>query len=288
METTMRGAAPGASLSAGLTVMSAVPEKKTLSGRPNTVPATGTETVVGARAPRAGVKESKRIAGTSRRVVSMCAPPSQCTAKDVVGRHERDALRSGNRRRQGPHERLPPVVELPADEHGVILMDRVVTVLHEHPAPITELHGDGELSSGTQSIDVLAPLLPGRDVPRTAVAGEDPTLLEMDVDGVIPAPAAVPQGPDFAGVFSRRRRDATEVGIEHVAAIGLHPPGTEEGGDRIVGGLRPAPSELESAGPRDGNLRQIGVRDQDGQHLADVRGGRRDDDAELRDLADAG
>src|SRR2546423_15339191 len=106
----MRGAAPGASLSAGLTVIFAVPEKKTLSGNPNTVPAMGIATVLGARARREGAKESKKIAGTTQRGVFMFAPLSECTAKDVVCMYEGHALRRRNRRRQRPHEGLAPIV----------------------------------------------------------------------------------------------------------------------------------------------------------------------------------
>src|SRR5256885_6110242 len=77
METTMRGAVPGTSLSAGRTVICAVPEKKTLSGNPNTVPAMGTATVLGARALEGGAKDKKRIAGTSHRRVFMFASSFQ-------------------------------------------------------------------------------------------------------------------------------------------------------------------------------------------------------------------
>src|SRR5256885_10398938 len=97
METTMRGAAPGASLTAGLTVIRAVPEKKTLSGKPKTVPAMGIATVLGARARREGAKETNRTAGTIQCRVFMFAPLSECTAKDVVGRYEGHTLRRGNR-----------------------------------------------------------------------------------------------------------------------------------------------------------------------------------------------
>src|SRR3954466_13663840 len=104
METTMRGPTPGRSLSAGLTVICAVPEKKTLSGKPNTVPAMGTATVLGSRALEAGAKERKRIAGTSHRRVFMFALLLECALEDVVGGYEGHALRRRDWRRQRPHE----------------------------------------------------------------------------------------------------------------------------------------------------------------------------------------
>src|SRR5712692_6476203 len=118
--------------------------------------------------------------------------------QDVIRVSERHALRCRDRRRQRPQERRSPVVDLPAQQHGVVLMRGVVTVLHEHPAKVPELHGDGDASVRAQAIDVLAPLLPRRHIARASVAGEDLSLLEVDVDRVIPAAAVVPQGPDLA------------------------------------------------------------------------------------------
>src|SRR6266542_4044234 len=63
--------------------------------------------------------------------------------QDVVWRLELDALRRRDGRRKGSQERRPAVVDLPPHQHGVVLVHRVVAVLHEHPAPIAELHGDG-------------------------------------------------------------------------------------------------------------------------------------------------
>src|SRR5205823_6181894 len=144
-----------------------------------------------------------------------------------------------------------------------------------------------DAASRAQPVDVLAPLLPGGHVPGATVAGEDLTLLEVDVDGVVPAAAAVLQRPGPAGVLARRRRDPADVRGAHVSAIGLHSPGAEERADRIAGRLLGAASELEGPGARDRNLRQVRIRDQDGGHLADVGGGRIAHDAEFEELADA-
>ena len=78
-------------------------------------------------------------------------------------------------------------------------MHRVVTVLHEHAAPVAELHFDGDTAAWTQAIDVFSTFLPRRHIGRTTVPGDDLSLLEVDMNRVIPAPAAVFQGPDFTG-----------------------------------------------------------------------------------------
>ncbi|MCY1450482.1 hypothetical protein D9M71_672910 [compost metagenome] len=163
-----------------------------------------------------------------------------------------------------------------------------MAVLHEHPAEVAELQGDGDAATRVQPVDVLASTFPGRDVGELAVAGEDLPLLEVDVDGVVPAAAAVLQGPDLAGAEARRRRDTAEVRSEHVAAVGLDAPGAEEAGDRIAGGLLGAAAELEGALRRHGDLRQVGVRTEHRGNLALVRTGRVAGDAELQEAADTG
>src|SRR5712671_2995953 len=203
---------------------------------------------------------------------------SERGGQDVVGRNEGHALRRRDRRRERPHERRPVVVDLPAHQHGVVLVDGVVAVLHEHPAEVAELHGDGDAPTGAEPVDVLASLLPGRHRVRIAVAVEDLPLLEVDVDRVVPAAAAVLQVPDLAGAVAGPGRDAAVVGVERpTLVVRLDAPRSDErrhfspaarlrrNERRAVvgeGGLVRAAVELERPGPRDRDSREIGIRDQ--------------------------
>src|SRR2546429_8154060 len=121
-----------------------------------------------------------RIALTPREVCAACcvAPDhpfaanntsSECCRKNVVRSLKRDALRPRNRRRQRPQERRPVVVDLPSQQHRVVLVDRVVAMLHEHAAEVTELLSDGDGAAGTETIHVLAPSLSGWNVRGAAV-----------------------------------------------------------------------------------------------------------------------
>jgi len=113
-------------------------------------------------------------------------------------------------------------------------------------------------------------------------------LLEVDVDGVIPAPAAVLQGPDLAGAELGRGRDPPEIRGEHGPAAVPDAPGAEEGCDGIECGLFRVTTELEDppAGHGDGGV--VRVRAQDGRHLAHVGTGRVPYDPELQELPHAG
>src|SRR5262249_3257946 len=136
--------------------------------------------------------------------------------------------------------------------------------------------------------DILAATLPQWDVTGFPIAGENLTLLKVDVDRVIPATATVLQCPDLARPVFRRCRDATEVRSEHGAAIGLHAPGAKGTRNGVIGGLAGATPEFEDPLPRHGNFRQIGVRDQGVRHLALVRAGGIPNDPELQEFPDAG
>src|SRR5262249_52748412 len=125
----------------------------------------------------------------------------------------------GNGRRERFEERWPVVVDLPSQEHRVVLVHGVVAMLHEHPAEVAELQRDGPLPARAQSPYVLATLLPRRNVGRAAVARQRLALLEMDVDRMVPAAAAVAQRPDLAGAEARRRRDSAEVRGERAAVV---------------------------------------------------------------------
>src|SRR5262249_17303925 len=89
---------------------------------------------------------------------------SERGGQDVVRRLERYTLRLGDGRRQRPQEGRAPVVNLPPEQHGIILVHGVMAVLHEHPAEVTELQRDSPLAARVEPPDVLAALLPGRDV----------------------------------------------------------------------------------------------------------------------------
>src|SRR6185312_6483360 len=128
-------------------------------------------------------------------------------------------------------------IHFPTNQHGVVFMHGVVAVLHEHPAPIAELHGQSHASTRTQTIDVFAALFPCRDIAGAAIAGQDLAFFKVDVDWVIPSAATVPECPDFASAIFRSCRNASEAGIQHLAVIGLHAPGTDERSVRIIDGL---------------------------------------------------
>src|SRR5688572_18344871 len=86
---------------------------------------------------------------------------SERRRQNLGRRNERDALRRGDRRRQRPQERRALAADLPPHQHGVVLVGGVVAVLHEHAAPIAELHLDGDGAAGPQTVHILAASLPG-------------------------------------------------------------------------------------------------------------------------------
>src|SRR5437879_7023108 len=119
-----------------------------------------------------------------------------------------------------------------------------MAMLHDHAAPVAELHGNGDGAGRTQAIHVLAPSLPGRDVRGAAVAREHLPFLEVNVDRMVPAAAAL-ERPDFPGAESRRRRYTAVIGREGRAAIGRDAPGPAERRDRIGRRLDRVSVELE-------------------------------------------
>src|SRR6266542_450163 len=152
----------------------ASPEKLTLSGNPSTVPPIEITTLLGAaraevppqtRPPIIPTRSDRTTGAKNRRRIfifrsffssgdlpslrdlrsPLCPPRAvlEGGGEDVGRRLERHALGRRDRRRQRPQERGPVVVDLPPHEHGVVLVHRVVAVLHEHPAPVPELHRDG-------------------------------------------------------------------------------------------------------------------------------------------------
>src|SRR5579859_3314478 len=134
--------------------------------------------------------------------------------QDLIRVLEGYASRLRNRSRQGAQERRS-TIQVPPQQHGIVFMHGVVAVLHEHPAPIAELHPDHYGSARTQPIYVFAAALRRRR--RTAVARDDLALFKMDVDGMVPAKPAL-QGPFFAGGESRLRGNPAEVRLQRASA----------------------------------------------------------------------
>src|SRR5947209_7633140 len=148
--------------------------------------------------------------------------------QDLVGALERHALRLRDGRRQRPQEWRPTVVDFPTQQHGIVLVRGVVAVLHEHAAPVAELHRERDASVWTEPVHVLAALFPCRDAAGAAVPGEDLTLLEMDVDRMVPVTSVVDQLPDFARPEFRRRRYPTEIRGKFVSTVGANAPRAPE------------------------------------------------------------
>src|SRR6266496_6167986 len=165
----------------------------------------------------------------------VASPDSKRGRQDVVWRFEGHAGRLRDRGRERPQERGPSVIDLPAQQHGVVLVHGVVAVLHEHPAPVAELHRQRDTPGWAETIDVLAALFPRRHVRGTSIASQDLALFEVDVDGVIPATATVDQSPDLARTIARRCRDPAEVGGKHTSAIRPDAPRAVERADGVGG-----------------------------------------------------
>src|SRR3954469_11017593 len=122
----------------------------------------------------------------------------------------------------------------------------VVAVLHVHARELTELHGQRNFAAGLEPVHVLPAPLCQRHIAQTAIASENLAFFEVDVDGVIPAAAAVLKMPYLAGARLRHGREAAEVGRETLAAIRLDCPG------EVISAA--AAPELEGAFARDRNL----------------------------------
>src|SRR5262249_50743353 len=97
--------------------------------------------------------------------ISFPCAASERGFQDLIRGLESYALRPRYRGRQRAQEWRAPVVDLPPEKHGVVLVRGVVAVLHEHPTPVAELQRDVNGAVGVQPPDVLAALLPGGDVP---------------------------------------------------------------------------------------------------------------------------
>src|SRR5262249_1141001 len=134
------------------------------------------------RPPSIATRSDSTVRAYNGRRVFMSRSPfaiSEGGRQDLGRRLERHALGRRDRRRQRPQEGGSTVIDPPPQQQGVILVQGVVAVLHEHPAKISELHRDLDTSVRAEAIDVLAALLPGRHVAGAAVALEDLPLLEV-------------------------------------------------------------------------------------------------------------
>src|SRR4051812_9180774 len=277
MDTTTLGGSPNSSALVTLVPIRASPESDTSPPGPFTEPVSGTTRtgLPAAVSPRAS-RSAQRVAPTATSAMRTTREDDFVTdivrsprvvlglergRLDVVRSAERHALRRRDRSRQRVEERLARAIDLPPDEHRVVLVHRVVAVLHEHSAEVAELHGEGHAARRTEPVDVLAALLPRRHVRGAAVPGEDLAFLEVDVDRVIPSAAAVLDRPDLASPVLGSSRDAAEVGVQHPVVVGLDAPRSEEGADRVVRVLASTQAELEHALTHHRDLREIGVRD---------------------------
>src|SRR5262245_7093258 len=191
-----------------------LPETEMFSGSPTTsplinsetlltLPSTGVATAAAAAVPptcasAVVTRKGRARAQNHARCIFMFVSFSESRRLDFGRRPELHPLRERDRRRQRPHERRAAIVDFPAQQHGVVLVHRVMAVLHEHPAKVPELECDRDVSAGAQPPDILAAPLPSRHVRRRSVARERLAFLEVDVDRMIPAAAAVPQVPDLA------------------------------------------------------------------------------------------
>src|SRR5262249_16837373 len=63
-------------------------------------------------------------------------PPRTSLRQEFIRILEGDAVRRRQRRAQRTQERLAAAGEIPAHQHRVVLVRRVVAVLHEHAAPV--------------------------------------------------------------------------------------------------------------------------------------------------------
>src|SRR5207302_6784855 len=127
------------------------------------------------------------------------ARASERARQDLVRALERHALRLRDRRWERPQEWRAAVVDFPPQQHGIVFMGGVVAVLHEHSAPIAELHRERDASVRAEPIHVLAALLPRRDVISTAHTGQDLTFFDMEVDRLIRIASIVDQLSEYAG-----------------------------------------------------------------------------------------
>ena len=153
-------------------------------------------------------------------------------------------------RDRGRHQLdLPGMLDVPAQQHGVVFVLGVVAVLHVGAGELPEAQGDLDRHAAVglraDPVDVLArPALPlGR---LLAVAAQDDALLEVDMDRMAPG-AAVDQAPHLEAVvvLLGRGGEASRIHAEALAAVGLDRPGL------VVGRLL---LELEGAVQRVGQL----------------------------------
>src|SRR6185312_124904 len=146
-------------------------------------------------------------------------PQSESGGKDVIRRLKSDALRLGDRCWQRPEERGTAVIDFPTQQHGVVFVHRVMAVLHEHAAKVAELHGQCHAAAWTQTIYVLPSLLPSRNITGASVSSEDLAFFKVDVNGMVPSASTVLQSPDFARAETRRRGNASVIGVSSEALV---------------------------------------------------------------------
>ncbi len=124
--------------------------------------------------------------------------------------------------------------QLDTHQHREVLMHGVVAMLDIGTTIFAELHLELDLPTGTQPPNVLARQLFGCRDRGVSAIHRDP-FLEMEVDRMIPAAAAVGIGP-MLDLTRLRHQQTDAVGVHRVglAAIDADDPG-EVGGFGAVG-----------------------------------------------------
>src|SRR4051812_47061953 len=248
------------------------PEHLTFSGAPTSVPDTCVVKLESASCARAAGAARRRATARPKRwkaLAFMFHPVRSVRGwQDIVRRDEGDALARRDGRGQRVQLGEAQWVEVPSQEHRVVLVGGVVAMLHEGAGPVAELDRQGDATRGSQPVDVLSALLPRRDVDGGAVAQLDLALLEVDVDRVVPSAPLVRQRPQFAAAVAVRRcRDPAVIGVQDGPGVRADAPRPCAGG-ASGGGGGGAAIEHEVAPPADAADHRIG--DQVQGHLAHV------------------
>src|SRR5438105_4509308 len=161
-----------------------------------------------ATAPTPPPARARPMVSALRRLTASIAPPSPSSIGSGLG--------------SGRGSRLVLVVadlvHVPEQHHGVVLVDGVVAVHGIGALVVAEAHDQLDLVAWTQLDRVLAPVLHRAGQDGLAVVPEDAELLQVDVDGVLPASGVVLEDPALHGVLLHRE---AEVGARHELAVDL-------------------------------------------------------------------
>src|SRR5689334_6729787 len=167
-------------------------------------------------------------------------------------------------------------------------MDSIVAMLHEHAAPVAELHGQGHAATWPQTVDIFASGFPGRDVGSASVAGKDLPFFKVDMDRVVPAAAGIGERPYLACAEFWRGGNAAKVRVESVSSVRGNSPGAGSCGNGVHAGLCGITAKFKGTFPGHWNVAEIGVGNQRIRNLAHIRTRRIAHNAKFQELAYAG